>query len=61
VTGVQLAGSDEQRAVVQYLERLVALDNRAAVRLQAAGQVMGIWSGPPFEVVALRPAALAIP
>ncbi len=61
MTGVQLAGSDEQRAVVQYLERLVALDNRAAVRLQAAGQVMGIWSGPPFEVVALRPAALAIP
>jgi len=61
VTGVQLAGVDEQQAVVQYLDRLVALDNRAAVRLQAGGQVMGIWSGPPFEVVALRPVALASP
>ena len=27
----------EQRGLVQYLERLVALDNRAAVRLQAGG------------------------
>ena len=61
MTGVRLAGADEQRGLVQYLERLVALDNRAAVRLQAGGQVMGIWSGPPFEVVALRPVALASP
>jgi hypothetical protein len=61
VTGIRLAGADEQQAVVQYLDRLVALDNRAAVRLQAGGQVMGIWSGPPFEVVALRPVALASP
>jgi hypothetical protein len=61
VTAVQLAGSGEQRALAQYLERLVALDNRAAVRLQSGGQVMGIWSGPPFEVVALRPVALAAP
>jgi hypothetical protein len=59
VTDVRLTGAAEQQAVVQYLERLVALDNRAAVRLQAGGQVMGIWSGPPFEVVALRPVALA--
>lgn len=61
MTSVRLAGADEQQAVVQYLERLVALDNRAAVRLQSGGQVMGIWSGPPFEVVAVRPVALASP
>jgi hypothetical protein len=58
---VQLAGEAERQGLVQYLERLVALDNRAAVRLQAGGPVVGIWSGPPFEVVALRPVALAAP
>jgi hypothetical protein len=51
----------EQQGLVQYLERLVALDNRAAVRVQAGGQVMGVWSGPPFEVVAMRPVALGVP
>jgi hypothetical protein len=56
-----LAGEIEQQGLVQYLERLVALDNRAAVRVQAGGQVMGVWSGPPFEVVAMRPVALAVP
>lgn len=61
MTLIRLGGAGEQRGLVQYLERLVALDNRAAVRLQAGGQVMGIWSGPPFEVVALRPVALASP
>lgn len=54
-----VATDDDLRGLVQYLERLVALDNRAAVRLQSGGQVLGVWSGPPFEVVALRPVALA--
>ena len=53
------ASDAERSALGQYLERLVALDNRAAVRIQANGTVAGVWSGPPFEVVALRPVALA--
>jgi hypothetical protein len=59
VTAVTLAGNDERHGLQRYLERLVALDNRAAVRLQAAGSTLGVWSGPPFEVVALRPVGLA--
>jgi hypothetical protein len=49
----------EVPGLASYLDRLLHLDDRAAVRLQARGQVLGVWSGPPFEVVALRPAALA--
>jgi hypothetical protein len=60
VTDIELASEAERRALIQYLERIVALDNRAVTRLQAAGSTLGVWSGPPFEVVALRPAALAI-
>lgn len=55
---ILLADEIERRGLVQYLERLVALDNRAVVRLQAGGRVLGVWSGPPFEVVAMRPVAL---
>lgn len=51
--------SGERVGLTRYLERLVALDGRGVVRLQAAGTVLGVWSGPPFEVVALRPVALA--
>jgi len=58
VTRVALADEVERDALAQYLERLLALDNRAAVRLQAGGSAMGVWSGPPFEVVALKPIAL---
>ena len=58
MTRVALAAESERAALAQYLERLVALDNRAAVRLQAGGSAMGVWSGPPFEVVALKPIAL---
>jgi hypothetical protein len=61
MTRVELAGESERQGLAQYLERLVALDNRAAVRLQAGGPFVGVWSGPPFEVVALRPVALAAP
>ena len=59
MTTLQLSGPVEQAGLVQYLERLIGLDNRAVVRLQAGGQVLGVWSGPPFEVVALRPVGLA--
>lgn len=58
---VVVADEVDRQGLVQYLERLVALDNRAAVRLQAGGTVLGVWSGPPFEVVALRPVALGEP
>ena len=37
MTRVQIAGDDERQGMQQYLERLVALDNRAAVRLQVCG------------------------
>lgn len=58
MTSLTLANVDEQAGLVQYLERLAALDSRAAVRLQSAGSALGVWSGPPFEVVALKPVAL---
>jgi hypothetical protein len=61
MSNLELAGEAEQQGLVQYLERLVALDGRAAVRLQSGGEIVGVWSGPPFEVVALRPVALAAP
>jgi len=58
MTRVALASELERSALAQYLERLVSLDNRAVVRTQAGGAAMGVWSGPPFEVVALKPVAL---
>jgi hypothetical protein len=51
----------EAQGLAAYLDRLLRLDTRAAVRLQAGGSVLGVWSGPPFDVVALRPVALAEP
>jgi hypothetical protein len=59
VSAFKLASNVERQAVGQYLERLIALDNRAVVRLQAGGLTLGIWCGPPFDVVALRAAKLA--
>ncbi len=59
MTNIHIAGEAEQRGLEQYLERLVALDNRAVVRIQSGGLAAGVWCGPPFEVVALRPVALA--
>ncbi len=56
-----LAGAHEALGLASYLRRLTALDSRAAVRIQARGAVAGVFAGPPFEVVALRPVALAAP
>jgi hypothetical protein len=50
----------ERQALRGYLSRLVALDGRACVRLQAHGLVLGVWGGPPLEVVTLRPVALSV-
>jgi hypothetical protein len=55
------AGAVEEQGLAAYLERVIALDGRAAVRMQARGTVLGVWSGPPFDVLALRPVALAEP
>ncbi len=54
-------GADERAGLLGYLGRLVGLDNRGAVRLQAGGLVLGVWGGPPLDVVALRPVALQAP
>jgi len=61
MTALLLAGAEETAGLSAYLERLVALDDRAAVRLQAGGTVLGVWGGPPMDVVTLRPVALAEP
>jgi hypothetical protein len=58
VTGLRLRNAHETAGLRAYLDKVIALDNRAVVRLQAAGPVLGVWSGPPFQVVALRPVAL---
>jgi hypothetical protein len=50
----------ERQALRGYLSRLVALDGRACVRLQAHGLVLGVWGGPPLDVVTLRPVALSV-
>lgn len=61
MTTCVVAGALETAGLRAYLERLVALDDRAAVRLQAGGTVLGVWGGPPMDVVTLRPVALAEP
>ena len=61
VPALRLRDPLEASGLATYLDRVVALDNRAAVRLDASGVVLGVWSGPPFQVVALRPVALAEP
>jgi hypothetical protein len=61
VTSFLPADDDERQALRGYLTRLLALDTRASVRLQAAGIVLGVWGGPPLDVVTLRPVALAAP
>jgi len=60
MTGLLLRNAREASGLRAYLDKVVALDNRAVVRLQAAGEVLGVWSGPPFQVVALRPVALRV-
>ncbi len=51
----------ERAGLRVYLQRVVALDDRAAVRVQARGHVAGVWAGPPFGVLTLRPVALLMP
>lgn len=58
MSALRLAGGDESAGLVAYLGRLVALDDRAAARLQGSGTVLGVWGGPPMDVLTLRPVAL---
>ena len=58
MTDVALTAA-ERAGLTAYLGRLVGMDNRGAVRMQARGTVLGVWGGPPLEVVSLRPVALA--
>lgn len=51
----------ERAGLAAYLARLLRLDPAAAVRIQAGGSVAGVWSGPPLDVLALRPVRLAEP
>jgi hypothetical protein len=59
MTGFVPADDEERRGLRHYLTRLLALDARASVRLQGGGLVLGVWGGPPLDVVTLRPVALA--
>jgi hypothetical protein len=59
VTTLDLADDHETAGLAAYLGRLVALDDRGAVRLQGAGRVVGVWGGPPMDVLTLRPVGLA--
>ena len=61
MTVLLLAGADEWAGLRAYLVRLVGLDDRGAVRVQGAATVLGVWGGPPLDVVTLRPVALAEP
>jgi hypothetical protein len=61
ITVLRVDSADECRGLAAYLERVVDLDPAAAVRVQAHGSALGVWSGPPMSVVALRPVALAEP
>ncbi len=61
MTVLLLAGADEWAGLRAYLVRLVGLDDRGAVRVQGAATVLGVWGGPPLDVVTLRPVALAGP
>jgi hypothetical protein len=51
----------EVQGLHAYLSRLVALDGRACVRLQGQRHVLGVWGGPPMDVVTMRPVALGEP
>ena len=55
------ADAHERDGLRLYLARLLALDTRASVRLQGSGSVLGVWAGPPLDVVCLRPVGLAAP
>jgi hypothetical protein len=58
VTTLDLADDHETAGLAAYLGRLVGLDDRGAVRLQGSGRVLGVWGGPPMDVLTLRPVAL---
>lgn len=56
--GLLVPDADERAGLLAYLGHLIALDDRGSARLQADGTVLGVWGGPPLDVVTLRPVAL---
>ena len=59
MTAITLSGG-EAAGLSAYLEHVLDLDDRAAVRVQAEGAVAGVWSGPPFGVLARLRASAAL-
>jgi hypothetical protein len=51
----------EGAGLAAFLDRLLALEAAAAVRLQVSGETGGVWAAPPLGVYALRPLALEAP
>jgi len=58
---LMVADPHERAGLGAYLGRLAALDDRGSARLQASGTVLGVWGGPPLDVVTLRPVELSEP
>jgi hypothetical protein len=56
-----LGDRTEALGLSSYLTRLLALDTRASVRVQADGTALGVWGGPPLGVLTLRPVGLGEP
>jgi hypothetical protein len=61
VTVLTLADTAHAADLAAYLRRLRRYEPGAAVRLRAAGGVLGVFGRPPFGVVTLRGAPLARP
>ncbi|MGA4841859.1 hypothetical protein [Streptomyces sp. G45] len=59
---LHFADAGEAADLAAFLARLIHYDKAAAVRLQAAGETLGVFGRPPsFEVLAIRTARLAKP
>jgi hypothetical protein len=59
--GLRLDTDSDAADLAAYLSRLVRYDPGAVVRLRADGPVLGVFSQPPFGVIALRGTRLAKP
>lgn len=55
-----LADSGEAADLAAFLGRLLHYDKRAVVRLQARGRTLAVFGRPPFDVLAVRTARLAV-
>ncbi|GHF35948.1 hypothetical protein GCM10010218_16740 [Streptomyces mashuensis] len=59
---LRFADAGEAADLAAFLARLIHYDRAAVVRVQAGGEVLGVFGRPPsFEVLAVRTARLAAP